>query len=113
MRLIDENAVVYGVAPTYAALGVARATYYRRRRPKPPLLTSGGTREAAAFAGSVELGIPRRPDGRSASREEVGGGDVTDGAVQADGVVVLDEAGDQGASLLERVGLAGDGSRRL
>ena len=35
MRLVDESAARHGVAPTCAALGVARATYYRRRRPRP------------------------------------------------------------------------------
>ena len=34
MRLIDETATQYGVAPTCAALGLPRATYYRRTRPK-------------------------------------------------------------------------------
>ena len=34
MRLIDESSD--GVAPACAALGIARATYYRRRQPKPP-----------------------------------------------------------------------------
>lgn len=35
MRLVAETAEAYGVAPTCAALGVARATYYRRQQPKP------------------------------------------------------------------------------
>jgi putative transposase len=35
MRLVEETVVQHGVAPTCAALGVARATYYRRQRPKP------------------------------------------------------------------------------
>jgi putative transposase len=34
MRLVDENAIVYGVVAACLALGVARATYYRRKRPK-------------------------------------------------------------------------------
>jgi putative transposase len=43
MRLVDESVGHDGVAPTCAALGVARATYYRRRRPRrarPPRPTS-------------------------------------------------------------------------
>jgi putative transposase len=35
MQLVDESATRDGVAPTCAALGVARATYYRRKRPRP------------------------------------------------------------------------------
>jgi putative transposase len=35
MRLVDESAASFGVAPSCAALGVARATYYRRKRPRP------------------------------------------------------------------------------
>jgi len=35
MHLVEETAVQHGVAPTCAALGVARATYYRRRQPRP------------------------------------------------------------------------------
>jgi putative transposase len=35
MRLVDETAAQHGVAPTCVALGVARATYYRRKRPRP------------------------------------------------------------------------------
>ena len=34
MQLVTENSAVHGVAPTCAALGVARATYYRRQRPR-------------------------------------------------------------------------------
>lgn len=50
----------------------------------------------------LELGIAGGPDGRAAPGEEVGRGDVADRAVQADGVVVLDEAGDQGTSHARR-----------
>ena len=35
MQLVDDIAAEHGVAPTCAALGVARATYYRRKRPRP------------------------------------------------------------------------------
>ncbi len=35
MRLVDESAVVFGVVAACLALGVARATYYRRKRPRP------------------------------------------------------------------------------
>ena len=35
MRLVDDNVATFGTAPTCTALGVARATYYRRKRPKP------------------------------------------------------------------------------
>ena len=35
MRLVDESAARHGVAPTCTALGLARATYYRRKRPRP------------------------------------------------------------------------------
>jgi putative transposase len=43
MRLVEEHAVRCGVAPTCAAVGVPRATYYRRKRPRrtaPPRPTS-------------------------------------------------------------------------
>ncbi len=36
MQLVDESSAQHGIAPTCAALGVARATYYRRKRPKAP-----------------------------------------------------------------------------
>jgi putative transposase len=36
MRLVDQSAGVFGVVATCLALNVARATYYRRRRPRPP-----------------------------------------------------------------------------
>jgi putative transposase len=35
MQLIDESAARDGVTPTCAALGVARATYYRHKQPRP------------------------------------------------------------------------------
>jgi putative transposase len=35
MRLVDESAVVFGVVAACLALNVARATYYRRKRPTP------------------------------------------------------------------------------
>jgi putative transposase len=35
MRLIDDSAAVFGVVATCMALNVARATYYRRKQPKP------------------------------------------------------------------------------
>jgi len=35
MRLVDESAVVFGVVAACLALNVARATYYRRKHPKP------------------------------------------------------------------------------
>lgn len=35
MRLVDEHGPRDGVAATCAAVGLARATYYRRRKPKP------------------------------------------------------------------------------
>src|SRR5438105_425470 len=35
MRFIDETASRHGVAPTCNALGVPRATYYRRKRARP------------------------------------------------------------------------------
>jgi putative transposase len=35
MRLVDNNAVVFGVVAACMALNVARATYYRRKRTRP------------------------------------------------------------------------------
>jgi putative transposase len=35
MRLVDESALVFGVAAACMALNVARATYYRRKHPRP------------------------------------------------------------------------------
>lgn len=35
MRLVDEHAAREGVAGTCTAVGLARATYYRRKRPPP------------------------------------------------------------------------------
>jgi len=49
MWLIDASVV--GIAPSCAALGVARATYYPRKRPKP-------------------APAPRRPSPRALSPEE-------------------------------------------
>jgi putative transposase len=34
MQLVDASVAKFGVAPTCAAFGVARASYYRRKRPK-------------------------------------------------------------------------------
>lgn len=34
MKIVEENAARDGVAPTCAALGLPRATCYRRRRPR-------------------------------------------------------------------------------
>lgn len=48
MRLVDESAARHGVAPTCTALGLARATYYRRKRPRSvPLARPVPTRALA------------------------------------------------------------------
>jgi hypothetical protein len=69
-----------------------------------------GTAKATSFAGDLKPGVAPGPDGGPKSGEEVGRGDVTDRAVQADGVVVLDPAGDECASLVEVLGLTRPGS---
>src|SRR5215208_16201 len=71
------------------------------------LLGDLGTTHAAGLAGGLELGVALGPDRLGAAGEGVGRGDVPDGAVETDGVVVLDPAADEGAGLVEGVGLAG------
>jgi hypothetical protein len=56
-------------------------------------------KQRAALGGSVDLAITVGVDGLAAAGEEVPRGDVADGAVEAAGVVMLDEAGDDGAGL--------------
>src|SRR6476661_256827 len=55
----------------------------------------------SGLACSLELEVPLSPDRGSPAVEEIVRGDVADGAVQAHVVVVMDEAGDGGAGLLE------------
>src|SRR5947209_6702348 len=56
--------------------------------------TSGGATGATGIASGFELAVTLCPDGLLAPGEEVVRGDVADGAVQADAVVVLDEPSD-------------------
>ena len=47
--------------------------------------------ESSSFAGGFELAVAFGVDGVLAAGEEIVGGDVAEGAVEADGVVVGDE----------------------
>jgi len=59
------------------------------------------------LAGGLEPAIPLGVDLLGAAGEEVSWGDVADRAVEPDIVVVLDEAGDQRAGVVQRGGLDG------
>jgi hypothetical protein len=67
---------------------------------------SVGATNATNFTDGFEPASALGPDRLAAAGEEVGRRDVADRAVQANGVVVLDESGDEGASLFGRARLA-------
>src|SRR5262245_24277151 len=71
------------------------------------LLVGSSTSRSAGLTGRSELGVARRPDSGGTAGEDVGGCHVADRAVQADRVVVLDPAGNEGAGVVEGLGLAG------
>src|SRR5262245_1408255 len=63
------------------------------------------TRGAGLLAGGFELVVAFGLDGLGAACEEVVGGDVADGAVEANAIVVVNEALDDGARLLDGAGV--------
>ena len=65
------------------------------------LVMAGLPHALAAFAGLGELAVACGMDGGIVAEQAVVGGDVADGAVQADMVVMVDEIGDDAARLVE------------
>ena len=58
----------------------------------------------AGFSGQEEFLVASREDGRFFAGEFVGWGDVADRRVEAHGVVMFDEAGEQATGVLEAQG---------
>ena len=56
--------------------------------------------ESAAFAGLFQFAVAFGVDGVAASGQDVVRGDVTDGAVQPDGVVMEDEVADDAIGIV-------------
>src|SRR5215211_2400658 len=71
------------------------------------LLVGDGAPGATRLSSGLELGVTGGPDRGRPAGEDVGRGHVADRAVQADGVVVVDPAGDEGAGVVESGGLTG------
>src|SRR5689334_20603788 len=68
------------------------------------LATSGRTPEATSVAGGLELAVAVGPDGLLTAGQEITRGDVADGAMKADAVVVLDETCDNGVGFVQGSG---------
>jgi len=62
---------------------------------------------AAELAGLLELAVAFGPDGAFVAEELVTGGDVADGAVEADVVIVVDAGCDGGADAVGGEGVDG------
>ena len=78
---------------------LSSSTYHPARSGRNSLLPL----RPAGLPGRRQLGVPVRPDGLGPPGQLVGRGDVPDGAVQADVVVVVHESANLFLQLISRV----------
>jgi hypothetical protein len=98
----SERVYWFGVNET-ALVERSRNGSWRARRSCGRLVLVLGAASSPRFPGGFERVIARGPDRGAAASQEVGRRDVAERAVQAGGVVVLDEASDEVRSSSNRL----------